>query len=247
MDSAKFTKNYVVNCHDTDLNGTLTPSGCMRYMQDTVNFQMEKFGPSYNELMERGMSFILSRIKIIFRKPVFSHDEIESLTWADTRCRAFSFSRCYEIKKNSETVAEASSVWALVDVASGHFIKVSDFGSPYGYAEPLDIPLKRKLAPAGDMEVKKVGEKTVFYSDVDKNVHMNNTVYADVLWNFVPDFKDRRISSLDIIYESEAPLGETLEVYRGECENGYFFRTVRPCGKVNVEAVIEVERREAAQ
>lgn len=235
----RFTENYIVNCHDTDLAGKIKPTGLMRYMQDTVNRQMEKIGPSYDELMSRHQSFILSRIKINFFAPVFSHDRIESSTWATAKSHGVSFSRCYEVKKDGETVAEASSVWALLDTDSGRFVRTSDFGAPYGADEPLEMELPRKLRPLG--EVEKVGEKTVFYGDVDQNVHMNNTVYADVLWNFVPDFKNKHMVSFDIIYLSEAPLGETLEIYRGEAENGYFFRTVRSDGKVNVEAIIEVE------
>ena len=208
-------------------------------MQDTVNRQMEKIGPSYDELMSRHLSFILSRMKIKFYAPILSHDMIESSTWATTKSRGVSFYRCYEVKKNGETVAEASSIWALVDTDTGHFVKTSDFGAPYGECEPLEIDLPRKLQPLG--ELLKVGEKTVFYGDVDQNVHMNNTVYADVLWNFVPGFKTKRMTSIDILYVSEAPLGETVEIYRGETENGYFFRTVRSDGKVNVEAVIEAE------
>lgn len=234
----KFTENYIVNCHDTDLAGNLKPTGWMRYMQDTVNCQMEKIGPSYDELMSRHLSFILSRIKIKFYAPILSHDRIESSTWATTKSHGYSFSRCYEVKKGGEVIAEGSSIWALLDTDTGHFIKTSDFGIPYGELDPLEMELPRKLRPLG--EVEKVGEKTVFYGDVDQNVHMNNTVYADVLWNFVPDFKNRRMTSFDIIYLSEAPLGETIEIYRGEAENGYFFRTVRSDGKVNVEAIIEV-------
>lgn len=237
----KFTEKYTVNCHDTDLFGHIKPTGLMRYMQDTVQHQMEKLGPSYDELMSRHRSFILSRIKINIHAPVLSHDVIESSTWATTKSHGVSFSRCYEVEKDGVSVAEGSSIWALLDTDSGRFIRTSDFGEPYGADEPLDIELPRKLTPIG--EVEKVGEKTVFYSDVDQNVHMNNTVYADMLWNFVPDFKSKRMTSIDILYVSEAPLGETIEIYRGKTENGYFFRTLRSSdGKVNVEAVIETEK-----
>jgi acyl-ACP thioesterase len=70
---------------------------------------------------------------------------------------------------------------------------------------------------------------------------MNNTRYADMLWNFLPGHETKRITSLDISYLNEAPLGCELEVYGGDSADGegYVFRTVRKeDGKVNVLAKI---------
>ncbi len=74
---------------------------------------------------------------------------------------------------------------------------------------------------------------------------MNNTRYADMLWNFLPGHEEKRITSLDISYLNEAPLGCELEIYGGDAADGdgYAFRTVRrEDGKVNVLARMTAER-----
>ena len=49
----KWVEKYKINANDADLNDTVSASGVLRYMQDTVNCQMEGEGPSYRELLDR--------------------------------------------------------------------------------------------------------------------------------------------------------------------------------------------------
>ena len=55
----KQTETYKINAHDIDLNGFLTPTGYMRYLQDAAYCQMEQDGPSYDELFDRGLAFVI--------------------------------------------------------------------------------------------------------------------------------------------------------------------------------------------
>ena len=235
----KQTEKYKINVHDTDYNGFLTPTGYLRYLQDTAFCQMEHDGPSYDELFERGLAFVLSRMKILFFEPVRSHENVISSTWA-AGGHAASFVRCYEMKNESGSlVAKGKSVWALCDVINKRLVRISDVELNYASDEENDVELQRKPEFAGEPVL--LGTKKVFYTDVDQNRHMNNTRYADMLWHFIPDRDCRRITSLDISYLNEAPLGCELEIYGGESADGdgYVFKTVRrEDGKVNVLAKI---------
>ena len=70
----KWTGEYRVNANDTDFNNIVSASNLLRYMQDAANSSMEDDGLSYNELFERGYSFILSRIRLSSYAPLYSHD-----------------------------------------------------------------------------------------------------------------------------------------------------------------------------
>ena len=107
-----------------------------------------------------------------------------------------------------------------------------------------------------DASFEQVGRHTVTYPDVDMNLHMNNTKYADMLCSFVPEFTaavgrgsalgahaaaftpSPAVREFSITYLADAPLGGTLTVLRSGADGTYFFRTVREDGKVNVEARI---------
>ena len=70
-------------------------------------------------------------------------------------------------------------------------------------------------------------------------MHMNNTKYPDMYSNFLP-LNKKMITKLAINYVNEAKLGEKLRVLRANCDNIYYFKTVRADGKVNSVAEIEL-------
>ncbi len=234
----KQTEIYKINVHDTDYNGLLSPTGYLRYIQDAAFCQMEHDGPTYNELFDKGLAFILSRIKVIFYDKVLSHESVKVTTWS---CggHAASFLRCYGMERDGVEIARGKSVWALYDYKAGKLKRVSDVELNYAQDEEADVEMSRRPEFAGEPEL--LGTKKIFYTDVDQNRHMNNTRYADMLWNFIPGRDGKRITSLDISYLNEAPLGCELEIYGGESADGdgYVFKTIRKeDGKINVLAKI---------
>ena len=234
----KQTEKYRINAHDVDFNGVLSPTGYMRYLQDAAFCQMETDGPSYDELFERGLAFVLSRIRILFFEPVATHDNVTVTTWS---CggHAASFIRCYGMEKDGVEIARGKSIWALYDFREGKLKRYSDVETRYGMDEEADVDIPRRPEFASDPVL--LGAKRVMYTDVDQNRHMNNTRYADMLWNFLPDHENKRITSLDISYLNEAPLGCELEIYGAPSADGdgFAFKTFRKeDGKVNVLAKI---------
>jgi acyl-ACP thioesterase len=86
-----------------------------------------------------------------------------------------------------------------------------------------------------------VGERTIVYSDLDFNRHMNNTKYPDMICDYLPDMDGKWVTSLSLSYLREAAFGDTLTVYRAPVEGdgeGYLIRTKRPDGVVCLEAEI---------
>lgn len=232
----KWTENYRVSAQDTDLNRVASASALMRFMQDTANYHMEGMGPSYDEMFDMGRAFIIGRFAMVCPKALHAHDEITVQTWA-APSRAASFNRCYRIIRDGVTVAEATSVWALVNTTDGSLIRVEEAGLDYGEDEALEIAEPLRFRIPRDAELTEAGSHTVSYADVDVNCHMNNTKYADMLCSFI-DMSDTRVRSFAISYASEAPLGSELSVLRASSGGAHYFRTLRADGKVNVEAKI---------
>lgn len=237
----RWTENYVVNSHDPDLNNIVRTSALMRYMQDAANCQMEGEKPSYNELLAEGKAFVLSRLQMSIYQPLYNHDRITAESWA-CESTGVSFNRCYCIKKDDRIVAEAVSVWALVDVNSKRLCRVSEFENQYSMDAMLELDMPARFRIPKEVPLSLMGERTVEYQDVDMNRHINNTRYADILCGYLPTMEGVRVIKFEISYLSEAPLGETLKVYMGTAgDNTYYFRTLRENGKTNVEAEIVLE------
>ena len=210
-------------------------------MQDAANYEMEEDGLSYNELFSRGLSFVLSRIRMSFYSPIYAHEKIEVQSWA-CESRGVQFNRCYRIMKNGVIGAEAVSVWALVGVNDRHLHRVNEFDLPYRKDEMLELDMPARFKIPDDVDMRLVSERVVEYADVDMNGHMNNTHYPDVLCSHLSEnMRGQRVISMGISFLSEAPLGESVKIYSGMSDGNHYVRTVKENGQVNVESEIILE------
>jgi acyl-ACP thioesterase len=238
-----YTEEYRINSHDCDLNGNVKPSAILRYMHETANLQLKKYGPSNDELRQENKAFILSKINLSFYSTLQSFDIIRVETWA-AESKGVSFYRCSRVFKGQDLIAEMVAVFALVNTKEGRLCKVSDI--TFGFETEsamleLDLPARFRIPEDTDMRL--LGEYTVRYSDTDMNMHMNNANYLDVFCDYLPNNRHNRIITAVINYQAEAPLDCTVKIYRGHDDDGaYYFRTVRDDGKVNTESFIMTDR-----
>ncbi len=236
----KWTECYSIDSHNCDLNGNARAAMLLRYMQDTANRQMRRFGPSNEELRERGLAFILSRINLRFYMPLHAYDEIEVSTWG-CESRGVSFNRCYRICRGDKIAAEAVSVWGLLGIEDRRILRVSDIELGFGTDEPIELDLPGRVRIPRELELPVIGERPIVYSDLDANRHMNNTNYPDMLCDFVPGMEKKRVAALSISFVGEARLGEVLKIQMAESAGQSYFRTIRADGSVNVEAIMALE------
>lgn len=247
----RYTEKYKVNSLDVDTNNNMRPSLVLRYMQETADHQMRDRKPTYIDLFSEGKSFIITRISIEIYDQINMYDEIEVSTW---RCKekAATYIRCYMIERNGKLMAKAYSAWTIANRNTGKLCKTSEVDiSSYEIDEPvrLSIPTRFRLPPQFDY--KKVGEKTVKYSDVDMNMHMNNTNYPNMICDFIPEIAESIITSINLRFMSEGPIDQTIEVFMAkgdrpleedrEAEITYYFKS-KVNNKTNIEAEIGIKK-----
>ena len=226
-----------VDIHDVDFNGVCRASSLLRYVQSAAQAQLNGNGMSYDNLKKMNRAFVISRMRMEFDAPVYPYEAIEAITFP-CESRGYSFLRCYQLNRDGKAIGRAVSIWALIDTEKKSLVRVGDFPLGLPLLPPLDLSVSHVRMPA---EIREVGTYTVTYADTDQNRHMNNTRYADMYASFLP-MEGMRIRALSISYLAEAPMGETLHVFRYEKDGIFYFRTVREDGKVNSEAEIELAK-----
>ena len=238
-----WNENKTVSPHDLDFNNVLSASGALRFLQDAAYGQMHYNPPSLDQLRAEGKVFLLSRVSMSLYAPVYAMEKLVAQSWS-CESRGVSFNRCSRLLRGEETVAELSSVWALVDSENGRLLRIEDYGQSYTDEPALTLDAPARVRIPRDATLALVGEYTVSYNDVDINRHINNTNYPDILCGFIPDMEGKRVSKISISYVHEAPLGESIKVYytHGDEDDSYFFRTVRTDGQTNVEAYVELDK-----
>ena len=239
----KFAQHYTIKWHDTDANREVRPSALVTYMQETANQHLIHIGVSLDELRDRySLAFLLSSISIRFYKPLFANDEIETQTWI-CEGKGFRHNRCFRVLRKGEVVAEATSVWALLNLQDGSLVKAD--ATPY-HIEPdpaitlFNLPARLRIPPVGDMEL--MGERRIVYSDIDYNGHMNNTHYPDMFCDFVPEIRTNRVTGMMLSYRHEAAFAHTLRVFSQKNEDGdCLLCTVDEDGTLCTEALLQLE------
>ena len=236
----KYTEKYKTMWHDTDASRKVRPSELLVYMQETANRQFVNAGRDLDtERDTGGVGFILSKIALDLHKPLYAYEDIEVETFT-CDSRGFSFNRGFRILKEGEEIARAASVWALVDIKEGKLIKVNDYSVGFEN-EPIPetvSPMRIKMPPAESFL--SVGKRRIVYSDIDYNMHMNNTRYPNMLCDFMELADTDRIAGMTLSYLHEAALGDELEVLSAKTEDNYFFKTVGKDGKVCLEAMVRL-------
>ncbi len=247
----KFSNKIKVNWHDTDGFRCVRPSKIVEYMQETANLQCESSGLSLDKLRdEKGLAFILGAMSISVHKPVHAYEDIEVRTWCK-EAKSYIFQRFFEIVRDGETIAEASSTWVLIDIEQKTMVRADHydiFDGKFYYDEPIDPErLLKKPRIAKDTELCFVGERKIVYSDIDYNMHMNNTHYPDMICDFLFELADEekpcRIRKISLSYIKESHLGATLKIYRSTPRDGkeVLVRTNNEQGETCLEAVLELE------
>ena len=242
-----YVEHYEIMAHDVDAHNNAKPSVIVRLLQETANHHMRDRRPTYYELFSQGKSYILIRIKCEIVDRLHPYDKVDVATWTSVS-KGATFKRNYLMSKDGKEVARAYSEWAVVDLNGGGILRVEDIDtSNFEVDEPIEMTLPTKFHFPSDAEFSECGSKEILYTDCDMNLHMNNTLYQDMLWNHIPDVENKILKGFTMRFMKEGTLGKTLKVLRAEglAEEGngtWFFKTMIEDGsemKVNVEAMFK--------
>ena len=231
-----YSEQYTVQWHDTDANRRLRPGQLLVYMQETANRHLRNSNMDLDRLRdERGLGFLLSRVSVCIYEQLHAYDEIQVQTWICDG-KGLSFNRCFRVLRGQAVVAEAFTVWALMDIGNQTLMRQEQFEYPFTGELPisLSLPIRFRVPAIGEMT--KVGERRIVYSDLDYNRHMNNTRYPDMLCDFTDGITEREVVGFSLSYLQEASFGKCLSIYRSDMGEEHAFRTVDENGNTCLEA-----------
>ena len=234
-----FEKNYTIKWHDTDAFRRVRPTQLLVYMQETSNYHMMSCGPSLDTLRDKcGFAFILRKTRIEIYGDLFAFDEITVQTWT-SESRAYALPRYFRILRGNDVIAQADTQWALIDINTKQLVSAKNadvYSFVHGEAPQIDVPQRFKLPKEATCEFK--GERSIVYSDLDYNIHMNNTRYADMLCDFLPIEEVLKIGGIFMSYVKEAAFGDTLKIKMYKEDNERFFTAENQKGETCLEALI---------
>lgn len=239
-----FKKRFITKWHDTDAERKVRATMLLVYMQEVSNLHMGSCGPSLDALRdEKGLAFILSKIRFAVYRPLYAFEEIEVQTWT-VAPKGFAITRFYRIVRGDEIIAEADSTWALLDLNTSSIVKGEICESVYSFEhepelkvfEGLEVNVPARFKLPREITLREIGKRSIVYSDLDYNMHMNNTKYPDMLCDFLPYSEVNRVKGFFLSYVHESALGDVLTVNHAYNGGVHYFRTVNQNGVTCLEA-----------
>jgi medium-chain acyl-[acyl-carrier-protein] hydrolase len=209
----KYTKNYHIDLNVVDFKKELKLSALFGYFQDIANVAAENLGVGINQLVENyGVAFVLMRIRIDMIRTPKLDEEISIETWP-LKPGKLEFERDFIVYDQSgEVIARAVSIWVVMDLKKRRLKRSEAINLEYPELitdKAIDVELG-KLKASESLET--AYHKTIGYSDIDFNGHLNNSRYVDFIMDCFPleEHQNYHTSSIEVNYLNEALPGQTI-------------------------------------
>lgn len=220
---------YTVTLPDVGENNSLTNKGILKMLQEIACAHSDSLGFSVNESTATGVAWIILNWKLeVFSRPAWN-TKLKINTWS-SKHTLISFYRDFEIlDANNNLVAIATSKWILFDFNNNKIAKITEeMENRYTHLDKhvFDVAMPEKLKEPENSKL--ITEYTVCRRDIDTNHHVNNLNYLDFAYEVIPDnlFFNSNFKNVEIMYKSEAKLGDTLCLFYGK-QDKYSFITIK--------------------
>ena len=135
------------------------------------------------------------------------------------------FPRYFEIYQQGNKIGAGSTIWTMLDLQKRRIIRPSRAG--------FEIPDNPDLIPPCELpdtieevDYQFIEERKVRYSDIDTNMHMNNTKYIDWACDLIgiDQFRNNYISTLDIYFIHEIAPDTLVQLYKYKDQNTIYIK-----------------------
>ena len=203
-----------VASYDVDSADRMRLSAVLRYQQEAGEQHLGPAGLGWRDLSSHGIAFVASRWHAAIHRLPTLEEEVTLTTWHRDR-KGPRFFRCYEWRDaEGNLLIEGVMQFALVSVTDHRLLRGDEFMAlaplpdarrGVNCADPGRFTLTDPIA-AGNYEVR--------WSDIDRNGHMNNTHYADLMWDFVPTvWQGRAPTDVELYFAGESRQGDFLSLW----------------------------------
>ncbi len=218
MPSYQMERNYVLEIGAVDERGIARPATIVGIMQELATCHAEELGLDQAAWETCHAFWVLSRLKYRLYRPVVQHETVRAVTWPRT-IRGALWYRDFRFFVGEEEVGYAVTGWSVID--ADHHKLVRPKALNVTIPDQIDgISELLSQIPCDLMEPQ--FERTVRYSDIDVNHHLNNVKAVDILTDAIglEQHPDWYVEEMKVNYKAETACGTALTLLKKETEDG---------------------------
>jgi len=234
---------FHISAHDTDMKSICKLTNICNYIQETSIRHVQQYGMDPYEWMEKGLAWVLSRMKVEMYSYPKWQEVIKIRTWSRGAKGLFVY-RDYELLDGDDNIiGRACTVWLIIDINKRRPLRPEPILSETNYKFLTDrnaICDELKALPNEEKE-EFIFSVPIHYSDVDMNHHVNNVKYARWQLDAIPTdrISSELIKEFEINFNHETVLGETVSMYCKQVDDCTFATSVTNGNRVNSRAIIK--------
>ena len=207
-----YSQEFTVTDNTVDCFGRLKASMILFFVQEVAGQHFSRISMDYDSLAKLGMFWAIIRQRVQITRLPTRGETIRLETWPMPTPRVAYPRSVVAYDKNGNECFRSISIWVLMDINTRNMILPGKSGiSVMGTLRGNELAV-----PSGLMakELRSHRERTVSFTDLDRNGHMNNTRYMDWIDDLLPSLyhRNHNIQEFTVCYLSESREGQTLDL-----------------------------------
>lgn len=198
----------------------IKPSAILDLFQDAAGIHANLIGVGFDDMVNRGYYWILVRTEFEIIKNPKPLSKVKIATWPHQKSRIDANREYAILDSDDNLLVKGISKWVVININTRRLSRLDDInynGEYYNINNYVDIA-KIKLPEAC---FKHVYTYKVCKKDIDHNKHMNNSKYADIIF----EVYDNRnpIKNMTIEYIKESKKDDIIDLYEYEENNKIYY------------------------
>ena len=205
-----FRKDFHISDIHVDCFGRMKPSMVLYLAQDIARSHCLELQVDYETLLKQRLFWAVTRHKMVISRLPRSGETIHLETWTMPTTRVGYPRSMVAYDDAGNELFRSISLWVLMDLYTRKMILPGQSTIAIeGTIRGIELPSPTGLVPK---PLANSRSRTVCYSDLDRNGHMNNTKYLDWISDLLPSLfhRDHFPREITLCYTNEALEGQEL-------------------------------------
>ena len=172
-------------------------------------------GVGYEKLKADGMVFLIAKSESLIKRMPAHTEELRIVT-KPQGVKGAEFYRDYEFFVGEESIAYVMQTSVAANTQTHRILHPRKFAA-YGLDASVNGLTEHTLSRIKTGELPFLGERVIRYSDLDYNGHLNNAIYGDIFYDFVPGgIMGKKAHPGTNQFCQRKPVGETIRIFGGQ-------------------------------
>ena len=205
-----YIDHYTITSYHADFTQKMSPVSLFCFLQDSAGKHAHSKGFGWHHLAEKQQFWVLAKIHAVVHRIPQWKEEIRLETWGKQPELLTAFRDFELFDKDNNILVSVVSSWHILDMLSHRPIMTDGFAKNFPIADKYALDKKPSKITLPDTKAIQGNTFPVKPSDIDMNLHVNNTRYIQWATDEIPFAfrQSHQLAEIDVNFVHEATLND---------------------------------------